>query len=81
MFELAGVLANIDNGLAVIGLADQTAESRDTSVRASARMARLLERAGYDRAIATLARADVARSGAVEIMIMAEAMTTERSAP
>lgn len=81
LFDLAGLLANIDNGLAVIGIADQSAESWEVAVRASARVAGLLQRAGYDRPIATLAKAGVTQTGSVEIMIMAESMTVQRGAP
>jgi chemotaxis protein MotB len=81
LFDLAGLLANIDNRLAVIGLADQSAESWESAIRGASRVARLLERAGYDRPIATLARTEADQSGALEVMIMAESMADRGGAP
>jgi chemotaxis protein MotB len=75
LFDLGGVLANIDHRLAVIGLADAAAEPWAAALGRAAVLAEALARAGYDRPIATLARAappgSAPRRG-VDIMIMPE---------
>ena len=81
LFDLGGVLANIDNRLAVIGLADQTAQSWTDAIRRSARVTQALTNAGYDRSIATLARVDTTASGSLEIMVMADRLSETVSAP
>jgi chemotaxis protein MotB len=80
VFDLSGVFANIDNRLAVIGLADQTAEGWAASVRRAGFIAQALTRAGYDRPIATLAHASNDASGGIDIMIMADRLS-EAGAP
>jgi chemotaxis protein MotB len=81
LFELGGVFANINNRLAVIGMADQTAESWTDAIRRSARIAQSMTQAGYDRPIATLARVDGTANGSVEIMIMADRLSETGPAP
>ena len=81
LYDLGGVFANLENRLAVIGLADQTAESWAAAIGRAGLAARALTRAGYDRPIATLARAGGANQNALEIMIMANRATEPEVAP
>lgn len=76
LFDLGGVLVNIDNRLAVIGLADTSAESWAAALARSARIADALHNAGYDRPIAVLARAvsdEPSGADSVEISVFAKA--------
>ena len=74
LFDLGGVLANMNNRIAVIGQASTTAESWSNAVTRAEQIARALTQAGYDRPIATLARADAITSAGqdrqIEIVIM-----------
>ncbi len=81
LYDLGGVLANLENRLAVIGLADQTAESWAAAIGRAGLAARALSQAGYDRPIATLARAGSADQSTLEIMIMANRPTEAEVAP
>jgi chemotaxis protein MotB len=81
IFELGGALANIDNRIAVIGTADQTAGGWTAAIGRAATFADLLARAGYDRPVVSLARVDANRAGGLELIIMAERFSDAGAAP
>jgi len=81
IFELAGALANIDNRIAVIGLADQTADGWTAAIERAGLFADALNKAGYDRPAATLARAEPGAAATLELIIMAERFADAGPAP
>ncbi|MBL8642865.1 MAG: hypothetical protein JNK21_02945 [Rhodospirillaceae bacterium] len=78
VFDLAGVLANIGNPIAVVGSAEGSSESWSKGLMQANVVAAALKKAGYDRPIASLARmpttekAQNATNEPIEIMIMAD---------
>ncbi|MBL8631238.1 MAG: hypothetical protein JNM81_16510 [Rhodospirillaceae bacterium] len=74
LFDLSGVLANIQNPIAVVGAAGDTAESWSQGLVQANVIAATLKDAGYDRPIATLAQmpAGERTNNTIEIMIMAD---------
>ncbi len=74
LFDLSGVLANIDNPIAVVGVAGGTAESWSKGLVQASLIAVALKDAGYERPIATLAQIPVTEqtNDTIEIMIMAD---------
>jgi chemotaxis protein MotB len=81
VFDLAGVFANIDNRIAVIGLADQTADGWTAAIAQADAFAQALMQAGYDRPAATLARAEPGVAGGLEIIVMAERLSEAGARP
>lgn len=74
LFDLGGIFANIDNRLAVIGLAEATVEDWEKGLRSAGLIARALQKAGYNKPIDILARVSdpfVVGQDTIEIMIMA----------
>lgn len=72
VFDLGGVLANIQNPIAVVGVAGLTAETWTRGLEDAGVIAEALKRAGYDRPIMTLARVPESADENIEIMIMAD---------
>lgn len=81
VFDLAGALTNIDNRIAVIGRADQTADGWSAAVERAEAFADALNKAGYDRPAAALARATSSLDAPLELIIMAERFADAGPAP
>jgi chemotaxis protein MotB len=77
-FDLGGVLANIQNPIAVVGVAGSTADTWVRGLQDAGVVAEALKRVGYDRPIPTLARVPERADENIEIMIMADPETSEQ---
>lgn len=81
LFDLGGLFANIQNRVAVIGIANDTAASWSSAIERANVVAQALSRGGYERPIATLARAGDENLNAIEIMVMANRLTEPEVTP